>query len=328
MDNKKLTNHYYSPNGYWKGHEAIDKLANITNINKNIIKEWLEKQALWQIYLPKPHYIPRYHWNVEKVNEVHQADLLFLPHDTVKRKTYKYALVVVDIASRYIDAEPLSTKYSKEVSTAFEKIYSRRLKYPKTIIVDPGTEFMGSVISIMKDKSVIMQRSEANNHRAQALVERANRTIAEKLFSHQYAQEMNIVGRSSEWVKRLPAVIKGINSGVKRITGKTPINAIKLEKVNENHVAYKRPVGLEEQRLPAGVKVRYLYQPGELEGGKQRATDPIWSLKTYDIIKAVVSVNQPVLYYLSDGAPKRNFVREELQVVPEDTELPPDKLLN
>lgn len=329
MDNRKLSNNYYNPQGYWKGYEAIDKLADITNIDKAIVKKWLEKQALWQIYLPPPNYIPRYHWNVEKVNQIHQADLLFLPHDTVKQKKYKYALVVVDIASRYIDAEPLTSKYSREVSKAFEKIYSRRLKWPKTIIIDPGTEFMGDVTKIMKDKSIIIQRSEANNHRAQALVERANRTIAEKLFSHQYAKKMIMENneRSREWVERLPAVIRSINSGVKRITGKSPIEGIKLKEVNENHVNYKRPVGLEEQRLPAGVKVRYLYASGELEGGNKRATDPVWSLGIYDITRAVVSASQPVLYYLSNGAPKRNFVREELQIVPNDTVLPPDNIL-
>ena len=245
---------------------------------------------------------------------------------SVKRKTYKYALVVVDIASRYVDAEPLTSKYSAEVSKAFEKIYSRRLKWPETIIIDPGTEFMGEVTRVMKNNNIKIQRSEANNHRAQALVERANRTIAEKLFSHQYAQEMindKNKERSREWVDRLPAVIKSINSGVKRITSTKPVDAIKLKEVNENHVSYKRPVGLKEERLPSGVKVRYLYASGELEGGNRRATDPIWSLEMYDISRAVVSANQPVLYYLSDGAPKRNFVREELQVVPEDTELPP-----
>ena len=30
---------------------------------------------------------------------------------------------------------------------------------------------------------------------------------------------------------------------------------------------------------PSDTAVRYLYQPGELEGGGKRATDPIWSLK-------------------------------------------------
>ena len=324
MNDKKLRNVYYSPQGYWKGYSAIDRLTEATGVDKNIVKKWLERQALWQIYLPKPQYVPRWHWNVEKVNEVHQADLLFLPHDIVDKKTYKYALVVVDIASRYVDAEPLTSKYSEIVSQGLEKIYSRRLKWPKTIIVDPGTEFKGSVTKLMARHNVNIQRSEVNNHRAQALVERANRTIAERLFSHQYSQEMINNERSREWVNRLPLVIKAINNSIKRITGKKPIDAINAKYISENHVKYKRPVGFRETRLPPGLKVRYLYAPGELEGGSKRATDPIWSLDIYEIDRIVVSANQPVLYYLSDDAPKRNFVREELQIVPEDTELPPD----
>ena len=33
------------------------------------------------------------------------------------------------------------------------------------------------------------------------------------------------------------------------------------------------------------INVRYLYQPGELEGGTKRATDPIWSLKVYQVVE-------------------------------------------
>ena len=65
---------------------------------------------------------------MNKPNKIHQADLLFLPHDTYRKKAYKHALVVVDIASRYRDAEALTTKESSEVAKAFEKIYSRKLK--------------------------------------------------------------------------------------------------------------------------------------------------------------------------------------------------------
>ena len=72
------------------------------------------------------------------------------------------------------------------------------------------------------------------------------------------------------------------------------------------------------------MQVRYLLAPGEYEGGNQRrATDPIWSLDIFQIERNVIEHNQPVMYYLENG-PKRSFVREELQVVPEDTELPPD----
>ena len=78
---------YYSTDGYWKGYSAIPKLAKAAKVSEKVAKEWLEKQALWQIYLPAPKYIPRPHWRVNKPNQIHQADLLFLPHDTVRRKT-------------------------------------------------------------------------------------------------------------------------------------------------------------------------------------------------------------------------------------------------
>ena len=75
--------------------------------------------------------------------------------------------------------------------------------------------------------------------------------------------------------------------------------------------------------LPSGVSVRYrCSQPGELEGGQRRATDPIWSLKVFNIEKRVTETNAPVLYYLRDG-PKRGFVREKLLIMPKDTVLPP-----
>ena len=123
---KNFSRIYYSTEGYWKGYSAINKLAEKVKVSEDEAKQWLQKQAIWQIYLPPPKYIPRPHWTIDKPNQIHQADLLFLPHDRVGRKTYKYALVVVDVASRYKDAEPLTSKESREISKAFEKIYSRK----------------------------------------------------------------------------------------------------------------------------------------------------------------------------------------------------------
>ena len=36
-------------------------------------------------------------------NDIHQADIFYLPHDRYKKKVYKYALNIEDVASRYID---------------------------------------------------------------------------------------------------------------------------------------------------------------------------------------------------------------------------------
>ena len=62
-----------------------------------------------------------------------------MPHDRVEGKLWKYALTVVDIGSRFKEAEPLSTKDSGEVALAFEKIFKRGpLKWPKLLQVDPA----------------------------------------------------------------------------------------------------------------------------------------------------------------------------------------------
>ena len=81
--------------------------------------------------------------------------------------------------------------------------------------------------------------------------------------------------QSREWVKRLPSVLKSINS-------KELDKVIKIKEV-----AYKKPVGLDgKEIIPPEVKVRYLYADGELEGyERRRATDPILSMEIYDITR-------------------------------------------
>ena len=133
---------------------------------------------------------------------------------------------------------------------------------------------------------------------------------------------MNPGERSREWVKRLPAVIAALNGEVTRLTGKRPRDAIKQKQVPQNpsSVVPGRLVGLEEVKLPSDVLVRYLYQPAELEGGqRRRATDAVWSLQSYKLARAVAKSGAPIVSYQLDG-PRRGFVREELLVVPPDTQ--------
>ena len=308
---------YYSPKGYWKGLAAVDKLAAAAKVTRPEAKDWLKKQAVWQIYLPPPKYVPRQKFDISRPNEAHQADLLFLPYDRVRRKTYKYALTVIDVASRYKEAEPLTTKNSTEVARALERIYKRSpLRWPVTFQVDPGREFMGHVTTVLTKHDVKIRRGEKAAHRSQALVERFNRTLSERLFGHQYAEELkHPETRSTEWVNRLPLVISALNNESSRLISKKPKDAIKLKSVTSLAAA---PAHLQQSVIPYGDKVRYLFEPGELEGGRYRATDPIWSLKTYDISRYVSQKGEPTLYYLKDG-PKRGFVREELMIIPPDT---------
>ena len=317
IENKKLSRIYYSPKGFWKGLPAVKKLSQEAGVSEDKAKLWLMKQAIWQIYLPAPRTIPRPTFDVDLPNAVHQADLLFLPRDK---------LTVVDVASRFKAAEPLTSKDSSEVSKAFRKIYKGPLKWPKILQVDPGREFMGAVTEEMKKHDVRIRRGNVNVHRDQGIVERFNKTLSERLFTFQYSQEMNLKSgeRSTEWVKRLPEVVSALNREKTRLTEKRPVDAIKEGIVDaKSSTFYSRPVGKKEKRLDSSVNVRYLFAPGELEGGGKRATHPNWSQKVFNISSSIANENEPVLYYLKDG-PKRGFVREELMIVPKGTELPPE----
>ena len=137
----KVSKIYYSPRGYWKGLAAVKKLAAAARASEDVTKKWLAKQTLWQIYLPAPRYISRPKFDVSSPNASHQADLLFLPQNKLPRgrKIYRYALTVVNVASRYKAAEPLASKESEEVSRGFARIYSSGpLKWPQLLQVDRG----------------------------------------------------------------------------------------------------------------------------------------------------------------------------------------------
>ena len=329
----KLSKIYYSPRGYYKGHSAIKRLAATAKISEEITRSWLEKQALWQIYLSPPRHIPRPKFDVSAPNEVHQADLLVLSQNRSGRgrKLYKYALTVVDVASRYKDAETLATKEEKEIAAAMSRIYTRGpLRWAKLLQVDPGREFMGAVSQLLVKNGVTIRRGRVDIHRDQGIVERFNRTLAERLLGYQQAQELlSESGKwSREWVDRLPTVVAALNNEGTRLTGKKPVDAIKASAVTQksSSVISNRPIGLKEQKLPFDIDVRYLYQPGELEGGqRRRATDAIWSLRIYRLARAVTKSGAPIVYYL-EGGPPRGFVREELLVVPPDTQQPPSRL--
>ena len=77
-------------------------------------------------------------------------------------------------------------------------------------------------------------------HRGQAILERFNRSLAERLFGHQYAQETRFVGtakedqRSSELVVLLSAVVSALNNEVARLSGKKSRDANKAKTAVQN----------------------------------------------------------------------------------------------
>ena len=66
---------YYSNDGYWKGKSAIKKLSKASGSTKEEAEKWLLRQPKC---IPRPNASMSLH---AKPNDIHQADILYLPRD-------------------------------------------------------------------------------------------------------------------------------------------------------------------------------------------------------------------------------------------------------
>ena len=158
-------------------------------------------------------------------------------------------------------------------------------------------------------------------HTHTAFVEALNKILTERLFKVQDAQELNDPEKvSSRWVKHLYGLVDELNNTETQMTGMKPSDVIKLNQVPSVNRENYPP----EDTLPEDGLYHYLLQPSEEHNDqRQRAMDRIWSKKAYILKEIVEDTGNCVMYYLKDSPD-----REELMLIPEDTELPPDYIQN
>ena len=243
----------------------------------------LYKKPKKETGLNKPRFQP------VKEGYTHQADLLYMPMD----HGFRYVMVVVDIGSRKVDAEPIKNKRNETVLKAFQKIYGRNiLNLPKRLEVDDGSEFKGSVKKYFEDNNIYVRVAKAGRHRQQAIVERKNQTIGKALHMAMSAQQLITNKVERRWVHLLPELIKAINNNTK--------DYVKKQKyINEPTCSGNSCI-----LLNIGTKVRVLLdEPIETTGkklsGRRRSSDIYWNPQERKIVNVVLYPNQPAMYQLN-----------------------------
>lgn len=238
-----------------------------------------------------------------------QADLLYLPSD----RGYKYALVVVDNATRKLDAVPLRKKTPSSIVKGFKKIYDRDiLKQPKAIEVDDGNEFKGETKEYFKVKHIRARYANVNRHRQQALVEKKNHILGKAIFLIQNQKELETGKTNREWVKDLKDIIETINDHIEETRGYKDLKP-----------KHKYPISTRENKnlLPIGTQVRVsLDYPEDIATGKRlggnkfRAGDIRNSRKIYEITEIFLKPDKPPMYGVNDGTTVQR-TKQQLQPV-------------
>ena len=104
----------------------------------------------------------------------------------------------------------------------------------------------------MEKNDVIIQWGDPSNHRSQGIVERFNRTLADRLFSYQYHKELEDPSKSDrDWVSRLQNVVSALNNEKTRLIEIKPIDAIKQASVKQG---FSQPIKTYEENLSTLVR--------------------------------------------------------------------------
>ncbi|GET52876.1 DDE-type integrase/transposase/recombinase [Rhizophagus irregularis DAOM 181602=DAOM 197198] len=229
------------------------------------------------------------------------GDLAEMPVDP---KGFHYFLVVVEVAGKQVNAEPLKDKTANRILNGFVKIYRRNRIKPPThrLETDSGSEFTND---------------------QQSYAERAIQAIQEPLLKRMVAQELKTGVTSVEWSEDFRDVVNKIDEIWQRNPPDIPTGSPKVSKKTEllsegTHVRVK----LDEPISVLGNKLH----------GKFRTGDIRWNPNIRVIKKMILSPEQPPTYLLDGphgrlGVSRCAYTRKELQIVPENEHPPPDSVI-
>jgi hypothetical protein len=269
-----------------------------------------EKNNLLKNLLKKPIREPRDvmpHTFSSKPYAIEQADLLHLPDDD----GYKYLLVVVDIATRRCDAQPIKTRSAEVVKKALQTIFRRgKIKQPLRLEVDDGSEFKGAFKDFFQNHFYIVSKIPAR-HRQQSVVETKNYQIGKILNSRMLTEEINNNVESVSWVDIVPKVIDLVNQYLS-ITP-MPINPELPPKTNP-FTSELLKVG-QRVRVQLDNPVRFV--DGKKLFGKFRTGDIRWSKEGHTITQIYINPNQPPMYQV-DNDTRVAYTKYQLQPIHEN----------
>ena len=279
-----------------KSKKASVKNNELSKLYQRPIKESNDDMPKFQVFEP---------------NYLQNCDTLYLPEDEYKGKKYKYLLVITDVYSKKMDAEPYNNlkQDSHEVLDALKTIYKRGIvKYPKILVFDNGNE-NGDVYlkKYLHEHKINVRMMQPGRYRQIASVKASKRKLASILFRFMSNEELLTGEVSRKWVAEVPQLVEAINENL------PPPNTEIPEKLVSTKFSGKM--------LPIGARVRVLLDrprdtvKGNLLSGNFRSTDIRWDPNVRRIENILLKPGCVPLYIVSDDDKFVARTKNQLQLV-------------
>ena len=206
--------HPASFKGANKVHQIV-KEEGRHNISLSQIRTWLQNQESFTLNKPIRRAFRRLRVIVSGLRDQYEADLADMQKLKDKNDGIRFLLVVIDVFSRMMWVEPLTTKSEDEVIKAFKKIFVRAPK-PRRLRTDRGGEFTGNKVETFFDSSDIEHWTAHNDEMKANYAERVIRTLKSSLYGY---MRKNKTGR---YVDVLQDLVASYNDTQHRSTGMKP----------------------------------------------------------------------------------------------------------
>jgi len=159
------------------------KLQQATKRPPTAVKAWLEEQDAYTMHRRVRKRFPRNPCTVNNINDVWKCDLVDVQNLSKYNGGVKYLLTVIDVFTKFLHIVPLLSKTGKAVTIAFKTIINEA-KRPIWVRMDRGKEFMNKSFQDMLKREGIHFQTCKNPDIKCSVIERAHRTIRDKLFKY------------------------------------------------------------------------------------------------------------------------------------------------
>ncbi len=174
-------------------------------VTRNQIKQFLALKPERQIFRPLPRSSGA--TGAEALDVRWQMDLIEFrtAPSKVGRETFKYIIVLIEVFSRQVWAEPCKDKTPDSVEPVLRRMLRALPKKPEVISTDKGNEFTGAVQSMLDAKGIIRRTKDPQDVNALGVVDRAIQNLKKRLAESLSAEE-------GEWASRIKEVTAAYNS--------------------------------------------------------------------------------------------------------------------
>ena len=308
--NELLRDLYYTP-GVPTSYGSVARLYKAAKrVNKRITKEqverWLLAQDAYTLHRKARRKLsaePRVY--VSGIDEQWAMDLCDVSNIRQYNDDCNFILTVIDVFSKWSDAEPVVRKSGEQTTAALQAILDRTNRRPQRIETDHGKEFYNKHFAELCKRHDFHHFSTQSSNKA-AVVERFNRSLKELMYKHFTAEN------TYRWVEVLPQLINTYNSRYHRSIGCSPDS---VTSANEQEV-YRRLYGKKKRdRWGKLLKVGDLVRISKKRHVFEKGYLPQFTEEVFKIVK-VISNHRPYRYELEDlmgEAIEGRFASEELQ---------------